>query len=117
MNSGVTEGMNGLSADKASKRRLVGHFPTRRSPDDEVAPNPASKFATWMGGLSVFGVLFCLLMEVIDVRSNLKVMSFEVSADFGLLGLLAIIFFNFVCGVLKWCRALFTPSAKRKRPR
>jgi hypothetical protein len=109
--------VTGLATDKASKRRFVGRMPTRRSPGDEVGPNPASKFATWIGGLSVFGILFCLLMEVIDVRSNLKVMSFEISADFGLLGLFALIFFNFVYGTIKWCRAFFRPSTKRNLAR
>jgi hypothetical protein len=58
----------GQGADKKPERRYVGRLPTRVALENETAGNPSEPIAILMGMLSVFGILFCLLLEVIDVR-------------------------------------------------
>jgi hypothetical protein len=92
--------MNGVVADKKPERRYVGRLPTRVAPENETAGNPSESIAILMGMLSVFGVLFCLLLEVIDVRADVDFMSLKISANFGLLGLFAVVFIIVRTGTL-----------------
>jgi hypothetical protein len=99
--------MNGVAADKKPERRSLGRVPTRDSLKHVTAAAAPEKLATWMGGLSVFGVLFCLLLEMIDVSAEVELTSFKISANVGLVG--------FVCGAVIYTKALFKPTPRRRR--
>jgi hypothetical protein len=107
--------MNGVAADKKPERRSLGRVPTRDSLKHVTAAAAPEKLATWMGGLSVFGVLFCLLLEMIDVSAEVELTSFKISANVGLVGLFAVVVINFVCGAVIYTKALFKPTPRRRR--
>jgi hypothetical protein len=107
--------MNGVASDKKPERRLLGRVPTRDSLKHKTAAAAPEKLATWMGGLSVFGVLFCLLLEMIDVSVYIELMSFKISANVGLVGLFAVVVINFVCGAVIYGKALFKPTPRQRR--
>jgi hypothetical protein len=107
--------MNGVVADKKPERRYVGRLPTRVAPENKTAGNPSETIAILIGMLSVFGVLFCLLLEVIDVSADVDLMSLKISANFGLLGLFAVVFLNVVYGAVVYGRALLKRTPRRHR--
>jgi hypothetical protein len=86
--------MNGVTPDKKPERR--------------VAPE---KLATWMGGLSVVGILFCLLLEETDVSADLELMLLNA----GFVCLFSVIAFNFIYGGWIYCKSLLNSSPRRYR--
>jgi hypothetical protein len=105
--------MNG-PAEKKVERRSLGRLPTRDAPKQMTAAALTENRATWIGGLSVFGVLFSLLLEMIDVSADVELMSFTISANVGLLGLFAVVVFNVVFGVVNYGKALLKPPPRQR---
>jgi hypothetical protein len=88
--------MKGVTSDKKPERR--------------AAPE---KLATWMGRLSVVGILFCLLLEMIDVSADVELMLLNA----GLVCLFSVIALNFIYGGWIYCKSLLDSSPRWYRSR